>query len=120
MNTKAPKLLSYLGLHLNICLFSFTGIFSKLASGRFASGGLTDPLLYVFLFCMVANCGIYALAWQKVIKRFPLSTAYAHRSVYIIWSQIWAVIIFHERLTAANLIGMLLVFAGVMVVSQDE
>ncbi len=72
MNTKAPKLLSYLGLHLNICLFSFTGIFSKLASGRFASGGLTDPLLYVFLFCMVANCGIYALAWQKVIKRFPV------------------------------------------------
>lgn len=68
---------------------------------------------------MVANCGIYAIAWQKVIKKFSLSTAYANRSVYLIWSQIWAVLIF-MNLTVKNIIGLLIVLVGVMVVQRYE
>lgn len=110
----------YIQLHLNILLFSFTGIFSKLASVQYNKEGLRAPLLYVFAFLMMLNCGIYALAWQKVIKYFSLSTAYAHRSVYLIWSQIWAVLIFREALSWNNLLGMLIVLAGVMVVQHYE
>ena len=110
----------YIQLHLNILLFSFTGIFSKLASIQYNKHGLTSPLLYVFAFLMLANCGIYALDWQKIIKKFSLSTAYAHRSVYLIWSQVWAVLIFHESLSWNNIIGMLIVLAGVMVVQHYE
>ena len=91
------KAKDYIQLHLNILLFSLTSVFS-----------------------MVANCGIYAIAWQKVIKKFSLSTAYANRSVYLIWSQIWAVIIFHENLTVKNIIGLLIVLVGVMVVQRYE
>ena len=110
----------YIQLHLNILLFSFTGIFSKLASIQYNEQGLKAPLLYVFGFLMMLNCGVYALAWQKVIRRFPLPTAYAHRSVYLIWSQVWAVLIFHESLSRNNLLGMLIVLAGVMVVQHYE
>ena len=84
------KAKDYIQLHLNILLFSLTSVFSKAASVQLNRGGIKNPLLYVFLFLMVANCGIYAIAWQKVIKKFSLSTAYANRSVYLIWSQIWA------------------------------
>lgn len=42
--------------------------FSKLASIQYNKNGLHAPLLYVFLFLMIANCGIYAIAWQQVIK----------------------------------------------------
>ncbi len=114
------RMKKYFLLHLNILLFSFTGIFSKLASIQYHEHGLTAPLLYLFLFLMVANCGIYALAWQKVIKRFNLSTAYAHRSVYLVWSQIWAVLIFKESLAWNNLLGMLIVLTGVLVVQKYE
>lgn len=114
------RIKKYIQLHLNILLFSFTGIFSKLASIQYNKSGLTSPLLYVFAFLMLANCGVYALAWQKVIKQFALSTAYAHRSVYLIWSQVWAVLIFHESLSWNNLAGMLIVLAGVMVVQYNE
>lgn len=69
---------------------------------------------------MILDCGIYALAWQKVIKKFELSTAYANKSVYLIWSQLWAVLIFHENLSARNIVGMLVVFVGVMVVQKYE
>lgn len=111
---------NYLQLHLNIFLFSLTGVFSKAASVQFNDHGLSSPLLYLFLFLMVLNCGVYALAWQMVIKKFELSVAYANKSVYIIWSQLWALLIFKESLTVTNIIGMLVVFLGVMVVSSDE
>lgn len=111
---------NYLQLHLNIMLFSLTGIFSKLASIQYREHGIDGWMLYLFLFLMVANCGIYALAWQKIIKKFDLSTAYAHRSVYLIWSQIWAVLIFRESLSWNNLLGMLVVLIGVLVVQKYE
>ena len=107
-------------LHLNICLFSLTSVFSKLASIQFNEHGLESPLLYLFLFLMIANCGVYALAWQQVIKKFALTTAYANRSVYIIWSQIWAVIIFAEHLSVQNIIGILVIIIGVIVVQKND
>ena len=64
---------NYLQLHLNILLFSLTSVFSKLASIQYNKNGLHAPLLYVFLFLMIANCGIYAITWQQVIKKFSLS-----------------------------------------------
>ena len=79
------KAKNYLQLHLNILLFSLTGVFSKAASVQYNRGGLKAPLLYVFLFLMVLNCGVYALAWQRILKKFELSTAYANKSVHLRW-----------------------------------
>ncbi len=114
------KTKKYILLHLNILLFSFTGVFSKAASVQFNKYGLKGILLYVFMGLMLLNCFIYALAWQKVIKHFDLSVAYANRTVYLIWSQVWAVLIFHEHLTLQNIIGLIIVFIGVMTVQKYE
>ena len=113
------KIRDYILLHLNIMLFSFTSVFSKLASVQFNKKGIWSIWLYVFLFLMLLNCFVYALAWQKVIRRFELNVAYANRTVYLIWSQVWAVMIFHENLTARNILGLLIVFVGVMIVSTQ-
>ena len=82
--------------------------------------GLGSIWLYVFLALMIGNCGIYAIAWQQVIKKFSLSTAYANKSVYLLWSQIWAVVIFHENLSVRNIIGILVVLTGVLEDSITE
>lgn len=111
--------LDFIKLHLNILLFSFTTVFSKAASVQLNEQGLRSVWLYVFAFLMLLNCGIYALAWQQVIKKFELSIAYANKSVYLIWGQIWAVAIFGEHLTFMNIVGLLFVFAGVVVVSYE-
>lgn len=118
MNTKATAW-DYIKLHLNILLFSFTSIFSKAASVQLNEHGLTSVWLYVFVFLMLLNCGIYALAWQQVIKKFELSVAYANKSVYLIWGQLWAVVIFGEHLSLKNILGLVLVLAGVVVVSYE-
>ncbi|MBS6734258.1 MAG: EamA family transporter [Clostridiales bacterium] len=115
-----PKIRDYVQLHLNILLFSLTSVFSKLASVQYNRYGLKSPWLYVCGFLMIANCGIYALAWQQVIKKFSLSTAYANKSTYLLWSQIWAVIIFHENLSVQNIVGILIVLIGVWMVQRYE
>ena len=114
------KIKDYIQLHLNILLFSLTSVFSKAASVQYNKHGLSNHLLYLFMFLMVANCGIYAITWQQVIKKFSLSTAYANKSVYLLWSQIWAVIIFHENLSIQNIIGILVVLIGVWTVQRYE
>ena len=114
------KVKDYIQLHLNILLFSLTSVFSKFASIQYNRHGLSSPLLYLFLFLMVANCGIYAITWQQVIKKFSLSTAYANKSVYLLWSQIWAVVVFHENLSIQNIIGILVVLFGVWTEQRYE
>ena len=101
-------------------LFSLTSVFSKAASGYYNAGGLKSPMVWLFLFLMMLNCGVYAIAWQKVIRRFELNVAYANRSVYLIWVQIWAVMIFKENLSASNIVGLVIVMAGVLVVVFHE
>jgi uncharacterized membrane protein len=114
------KLKKYLPLHLTIMLFSLTSVFSKAASGYYNAGGLKSPMVWLFLFLMMLNCGIYAIAWQKVIRHFDLNVAYANRTVYLVWVQIWAVMIFREHLCASNILGLILVMAGVLVVVFHE
>lgn len=114
------SLKNYVFLHLSILLFSFTSVFTKLASIEFNKTGVYGWKLYLFLFLMLLNCFVYALVWQKVIKRFELSVAYANKSVYLIWTQIWAVLIFREVLTVQNIIGLMIVLAGVLVVQKYE
>lgn len=123
MNNKTKLrtgLKDYIVLHLSILLFSFTSVFTKLASSEFNKNGIYGWKLYLFLFLMLLNCFVYALVWQKIISRFELSIAYANKSVYLIWSQVWAVTIFHESLTVQNIIGLALVLAGVLVVQKYE
>ena len=111
------KIKDYLFLHLCVALFSFTSVFSKLASIQYNRGGLANPLLYVFVFLMFFVCFAYAICRQKIIKRFDLNIGYANRSVYLLWSQIWAVFLFGEHLTMRNVLGIAIVLTGVVIVS---
>jgi len=114
------RLKKFIPLHLTIMLFSLTGVFSKAASVCYDREGLRSPMLYLFLFLMLLNCGVYAIAWQKVIAHLELNVAYANREVYMVWSQVWAVLIFQERLSVSNMIGLLTVMAGVWMVVMHE
>lgn len=109
METKknSPKVLLF--LHLLLMVYSTSSILSKKASGfPFLSPG--------FILCyggMVAVLGIYAIGWQQVIKRMPLTTAYANKAVTVVWGIIWGMIVFHEGVSPFKLFGAAIVLAGV-------
>lgn len=104
-----PNIKLYLALHLFLMMYSVSGIVSKLAAGKeFLS--LPFIILYGVEMLILA---FYAIGWQQFVKRMPLSLAYANRAVTVVWGCVWAVLVFHESLTAGKIIGAALVLAGV-------
>ena len=102
-------------LQLVVMIYTLSSVAAKLASGQ-------EPFSFPFLLFYgieILILGVYALAWQQIIKRCELSVAYANRSMAILWSLIWTVVFFHEALTVKNIIGVLIVFAGTMIVNSD-
>lgn len=103
-------------LHLLLLLYSCCGIFSKTASGKeFLS------LEWCFNYGMViVIMGVYALLWQQVLKQLPLNVAFSNKAVTLVWGMLWGVLIFKETLTVMNIIGALMVLAGVILMVSDE
>lgn len=99
-----------------IIIYTISSIMSKEAS---ASDG--NLLRFLFFFGMeFVILGIYAVLWQQMIKRFDLSVAYANRSMAVFWSMIWAVVFFHDKITAKNVIGVLLVIIGNVIINSEQ
>ncbi|MCI6408999.1 MAG: DMT family transporter [Lachnospiraceae bacterium] len=107
-----------LALNVLLMFFSLGGIFSKLASKQ--------PFLSLkFILCYGALLFImfvYAIGWQQIIKRLPLTMAYANRAVTIVWGIIWGLLFFNEKLNVGKIIGAVIVIAGVLlyVTESDE
>lgn len=107
-----PRAASILGINL---LYSLTTVLSKYA----ARSGLFTMRFFLFLGLMLLALCIYALVWQQLIKRIPLSTAYPFKGVVVVYNLVWATLLFGERITLANVLGSVLILAGIFVVSQD-
>lgn len=100
-------------LQLVIMFYTGSGIMAKLAA---AEELFSLPFL-LFYGAEIMILGIYAIFWQQVIKRFELSVAYANRAMVLVWSLLWAVVIFHDQVTIRNLAGIAMVIAGTVIVN---
>ena len=97
-------------LHLLLLLFSLTTVLSKLAAGEdFLS--LRFCLFFGGEFVLL---GIYAIGWQQILKRLPLTLAYTNKAVTLVWSMVFGVLLFHETVSLKQLIGCALAVAGVV------
>ena len=63
---------------------------------------------------------MYALLWQQMIKKFELSIAYANRAMALLWSAIWAIVLFKDSLSIKQIIGIAIVILGTIVVNSDK
>ena len=107
-----------LALNILLMFFSLGGIFSKLASKQ-------SFLSLKFILCygsLLFIMFVYAIGWQQIIKRLPLTMAYANRAVTILWGIIWGLLFFNEKLNVGKIIGAVIVIAGVLlyVTESDE
>lgn len=103
-------------IQLAVIIYTFSGVMGKFAAGH-------EFLSWQFIFFIGMELfilGCYAIVWQQIIKRYPLSIAYVNRAMAIFWSTLWASIIFGERITLNNIIGVIVIFVGIMVVNSDE
>lgn len=103
-------------LHVMLAVYSLSSVCAKLAAGF-------DFMSLGFIACyggMIALLGVYAIGWQQVIKRLPLTYAYANKAVTVLWGIVWGVILFQERVSPLKIIGALIVLVGVVLFSLAE
>ena len=106
----------YILLHLLLMLFSLTGVFSKLAANEsFLS--IKWCLCYGGVILML---GIYAIGWQQIIKRMPLTTAYANKAITTGWGLVFGVIFFSEKITVGKIAGIVIIMAGVILYALSD
>lgn len=110
------RLMTLLALHLALILSSLSGVCSKMAANQsFLS------LKFCFYFGLViAIMFVYAIIWQQILKRMPLTVAYANRPVTLIWGIIWGAWIFKERITWNMILGAGIIFLGIYLVVSDR
>ena len=102
--------LTLIGLHVLLGIYSLSGFFSKNAAAQ--------PFLswkYIAFYCgMMAIMVIYAVGWQQVIKRLPLTLAFANKAVTVVWGILLGFLIFDEAVTPRQIVGAGLIIAGIV------
>lgn len=97
-----------------IIIYTVSSIMAK-----FASAGDTLERIVLFFGLDLLFLGIYAICWQQMIKIFPLSVAYANRAMALLWSAIWAKIIFGEQISVKQMGGIALVIIGTLIINTE-
>ena len=114
-----------------VLLFCSVSVLAKVASGflpKRASGtGMAQymkailmdwrlVLIVALMFCVLA---LYAFIWQRLIKGARIAVIYANKSSGVLWSQAAAVCFFRERLSLGNILGICIIFAGILLANMS-
>lgn len=106
----------FLALHFSLFFSSLGGIASKMAGRQaFLSPGFC--LFYGLVLFIMAG---YAVIWQQILKRLPLTFAYANKGVSLIWGMIWGALFFRERITWNMILGAGILFLGIYLVVTGD
>lgn len=103
-------------LHLLLMLYSTSGIFSKLA----AKESFLSLHFCIYYGAIILLLGIYAIGWQQIIKRLPLTTAFANKAVTVVWGIVWGALFFGEAITLGKVLGAALVISGVILFVRGD
>ena len=63
---------------------------------------------------------VYAVAWQQVLKKLSLSSAYANKAVTIVWGLFWGKLLFSEKIIFQNILGVLMIIMGIYIVVKSD
>lgn len=106
----------FLLLCLAVAIYSMSGFFTKLAAGY-------TFMSITYVLCLVAVVGVlglYAVLWQMILKRVPLSVAYPFRSLGVVYGLAIAGFAFHEPITWQNLLGGAIVMLGLFIMTTGK
>ena len=77
--------------------------------------------MYLFWFAVAMGImAVYAVAWQLLLERLPLTTAYMRKGLTYVLIFVWAQVLFHETITLQQYIGMAIIIVGMVVSLSDD
>ncbi len=113
---KKKKFQTILLLHIMLMIYSMSGICSKMAAKQqFMS------LSFCFYYgIIIMLLGFYAVGWQQIIKRLPLTTAFANKAITVVWGIVWGILFFNETISWAKILGACCVIIGVIIFAKSD
>ena len=106
----------FVWLHGLFLIYALGGVAGKKAASQ--EWG-SEPFLW-FLGGMILVFGLYAVAWQQLLRYIPLTAAYAHRSVMVFWGMLFGYCFFDEYVTLGKVVGVLLATCGLVLFSLER
>ena len=109
---KVLTLCALIGINL---LYACVGICTKMAA-------LQTPMSWAYMLWFVgavAIIAIYALLWQQVLRRIELSTAYLFKGTTLIFTMLFAALLFGEAITLPNILGSVLIIIGITLLAKS-
>lgn len=103
-------------LHILLMVYSASGVLAKLA-------GAADPFSFDFFFyygLMLGVLVVYAIGWQQILKRVPLTTAFSNKAATIIWGVVWGFIFFNEPINMAKALGAGIIVVGIVMYTNAD
>lgn len=98
--------LALIGINL---IYACTYICMKKASGfEFLSSAFI-----LWTIGAVVIMGIYALLWQQILARTPLSSAYMFKGTSLIFVLLLSALLLNEGITTKNIIGSVIIVFGI-------
>ena len=107
---------NYIILLISFLIYSLTGVFTKFAS-------MQEFFSWQYLLLLggaICVIGVYAILWQQIISRMPVSDAFMWKGTTIIWTMILANVIFGEPVSAHNIIGSAVIIAGITLYAWSD
>jgi drug/metabolite transporter (DMT)-like permease len=72
------------------------------------------------LIIVVFILGIYALSWQQIIKRMPISDAYMFKGTSIVFVLLLSACFFEEVITWQNVVGSIIIILGIALFAKAD
>lgn len=113
---KKIKIKDIIILQIVIAIYTLSTVFAKFASAE----EFMSFKFILFYGIEILILGLYAIIWQQLIKKFDISVAYANKAMGLLWSIIWAILIFKEIITIKNIIGVIIVIIGTIIVNKEN
>ena len=89
--------------------------------GKFAGASDFASLGFVFFFCLqLILLGAYAIFWQLFLRNVMLSKAYMLKSITLVFALFFGAFFFDEKITLSKIIGILIIFLGITLVSRND
>ena len=111
----SSKIKTYTVIYLCYLLYSIALVVAKFA-GDHPIYSMQAIGLYALAFTLF---GCFALVWQQVLKRLPLTVAHANRAVTIIYGMVFGAVLFSETISLNKIFGALIIVFGIVLMVKN-
>lgn len=115
-NSRVFSAQNLLLLLMAFLVYSSESIFIKLASYE-ETMSISFIIYYGLAICVL---GVYAVLWQLVLKRIPLSIAFMCKSITLIIILMIARVLFGESITISNILGSGIILSGIILLAWEK